>query len=210
MLKSIRIRPGRGNLKKIYFDTNQLYYIRKIAEEAEGSDYGEYEWAYRVLPGSPELVRDIRALCYIVALQYEWDLDFSSSDASFTEICLSNSEKAQATRDAWILFAAGLKDDQSLQRVPFLPKWPVSGHLRLNFVEDPDDRVIIRHFASEGADVLLTSDDHILKQKEKLAQLNLTIMRPSEWLNTFLENVRGNEDAVDWLEKVLFGIRSNP
>jgi predicted nucleic acid-binding protein len=197
-------------VKNIYFDTNQLYYIRRIAEEAEGWEYGQYEWAYRVFPNKPEFVQDIRALCYIVALQYEWDLDFSSSDASFTEVGLSTSKRAQATRDAWILFAEGLKDSQSLQQVPFLPEWSVSGRLSLDFIEDPDDRVIIRHFASERADVLLTSDDHILKHKDKLAELNLTIMRPSEWLNKFLENVRGNEDAVDWLERVLFGIRSNP
>jgi hypothetical protein len=59
-------------------------------------------------------VQDIRALCYIVALQYEWDLDFSSSNASFTEVGLSTGKRAQATRDAWVLFAEGLKDEQSL------------------------------------------------------------------------------------------------
>jgi hypothetical protein len=197
-------------VNKIYFDTNQLYYIRRIAEEAEGLDYGQYEWAYREFPNNPELVQDIRALCYIVALQYEWDLDFSSSNASFTEVGLSTGKRAQATRDAWVLFAEGLKDEQSLQRVPFLPELPVRGRLSLNFIEDQDDRVIIRHFVSERADVLLTSDDHILKHKERLEELNFTIMRPSEWLNMFLESVRGREDAVDWLERVLFGRGSNP
>jgi hypothetical protein len=77
-------------------------------------DYGQYEWAYREFPNNPELVQDIRALCYIVALQYEWDLDFSSSNASFTEVGLSTGKRAQATRDAWVLFAEGLKDEQSL------------------------------------------------------------------------------------------------
>lgn len=193
-------------MKKIYFDTNQLYYIRRIAEKAEGWDYGNYEWAYRMFPNDAELVQDIRALCYIVALQYEWDLDFGSSDASFAEVSLSAGRRAQATRDAWVLFAEGLKDNQLLRKVPFLPDWPVSGRLSLDFIDDPDDRVIIRHFASEGADVLLTSDAHILKHKARLAELNLTVMRPSEWLNAFLENTRGDEDAVDWLERILFGI----
>lgn len=197
---------GLLGMKKIYFDTNQLYYIRRIAEEAAGWDYGNCEWAYRMFPNNPELVQDIRALCYILALQYEWDLDFSSSDASFTELSLCASKRAQATRDAWVLFAEGLKDDRLLRRVPFLPDWPVSGHLSLDLVDDPDDRVIIRHFASEGADVLLTSDDDILKHKARLAELDLTVMRPSEWLNAFLENVRGGENAVDWLERILFGI----
>ena len=194
-------------MKKIYFDTNQLYYIRRIREEAEGWDYGNYEWAYRMFPNDAELVQDIRALCYIVALKYEWDLDFCSSDASFAEVSLSAGERAQATRDAWVLFAKRLKDNQLLRKVPFLPDWPVSGRLSLDFIDDPDDRVIIRHFASEGGDVLLTSDAHILKHKAKLAELNLTVMRPSEWLNAFLENIRGDEDAVDWLERILFGIR---
>ncbi len=187
---------------KIYFDTNQLYYIRRIAEESQGWEFGDYRW-----PNNPKLAQDIRALCYIVALQYEWDLDFCSSDASFAEVKLRADEKAQDTRDAWVLFAKGLKEDQSLRRVPFLPDWPVSGRLSLEFIDDPADRVILRHFASVGADVLLTSDDDILKHKEKLAELNLTVMRPYEWLNDFLKDLRGEEDAVDWLERILFGIR---
>jgi hypothetical protein len=193
-------------MKKIYFDTNQLYYIRRIAEEAEGWDYGNYEWAYHLFPNDPELVADICALCYIVALQYEWDLDFSPSNASFTELNLSTTERAEATRDAWRLFAQGLKGGQFLQRVPFLPDWPVSGRLSFDFVDDPDDRVILRHFAAEEADVLLTSDDDILKHKARLEGMGLTIMRPSEWLNVFLEGVRDSEDAVDWIERILFGI----
>jgi hypothetical protein len=35
-------------------------------------------------------------------------------------------------------------------------------------------------------------------------------MRPSEWMNTFLESVRCNKDAVDWLEEILFGIGKVP
>lgn len=195
-------------MKKIYFDTNQLYYIRRIAEEAQGWDYGNYEWAYQKFANKPEIVQDIRALCYIIALQYEWDLDFSSSDASFSEVSLGASNRAQATRGAWMLFAEGLNDDHSLQRVPFMPNRPVSGRLSLGFINDPDDRVILRHFASEGADVFLTSDKHILKHKERLAQLNLVVMRPSDWLNIYLKDLRGSEDAVDWLERILFTIGS--
>ena len=194
------------DMTKIYFDTNQLYYIRRIAEEADGWDYGDYEWAYRRFPNDPELVQDIRALCYIVAMQYEWNLDFLPSDASFAELSLNTGGRAQATRGAWVLFAEGLNDGRHLQDVPFLPNWPVSGRLSLDFIDDPDDRVILRHFAAEEADVLLTSDDHILAHKDRLAELNLPVMRPRDWLNAFLENVRGYENAVDWLERILFGI----
>lgn len=193
-------------MKKIYLDTNQLYYIRRIADEAGGFDYGDYEWARRMFPDKSELIKDIRALCYIVALQYEWELDFSSSDASYTEVCLGATARAQATRDAWIVFAEGLNEERRLRRVPFLPASPVSGPLKLAFIEDPDDRVVLRHFASEGADVFLTSDEGILKHKDKLAALNLVVMRPSEWLTAFFPPLRDNEDSVDSLERVLFGI----
>lgn len=193
-------------MKKIYFDTNQLYYVRRIAEEADGWEYGDYEWAYHMFPNNQELVKDIRALCYIVALQYEWDLDFSFCDAPFTEVSLGTSKRAQATRYAWILFAKGIKSDQILQKVRFLPSWPVTGRLSLNFIDDPDDRVILRHFASDGAEVFLTTDNDILRWKTRLAEMNLTVIRPSEWLNKFLENFRCNEDGVDWVERVLFGI----
>jgi hypothetical protein len=195
-------------MKKIYFDTNQLYYIRRIADEAGGWDYGDYEWALRMFPKSPELIQDIRALCYIIALQYEWDLDFSSSNAAFSEICLGQSRRAQATQNAWKIFAQGLSDDQDLKRLPFLPDFPVTGRLSFDFISDPDERVILRHFAAEGADVLLTSDRDILKHKNKLATMDLVVMRPSEWLNIFLQGARRNEDAVNWLERILFGIGS--
>ena len=197
-------------MKKIYLDTNQLYYIRRIADEAEGEDFGNYEWACQKFPNKPELVADIRALCYIVALQYEWDLDFSSSDASYSEICRIAGNRAQATRDAWVLFAQGLKDEQHLRRVPLLPRWPVSGPLSFAFIEDADDRVILRHFASVGADVFLTSDEHILKHKNRLAQANLSVMRPSEWLTAFFPPLKENENSVDSLERILFGIDTEP
>ena len=88
----------------------------------------------------------------------------------------------------------------------FCPIGPLVGGYVLDFIDDPDDRVILRHFAAEEADVLLTSDDHILAHKDILAELNLPVMRPRDWLNAFLENVRGYENAVDWLERILFGI----
>jgi len=183
-----------------------MYYIRRIADEAEGWDYGSYEWAYRRFPSAPDLVKDIRALCYIVALQYEWDLDFFPSDASFAELCLRNDLKARDTQDAWRLFVQGLKDGRVLHKVAFSRKAPISDRLSLDFIDDPDDRVIVRDFAREGADVLLTSDDDILEHKQQLAELGVTVMRPSQWLNAFLDRVRDDEDAVDWLERVLFRI----
>jgi len=140
-------------------------------------------------------------------LQYEWDLDFFPSNASFAELSLKNNERARATQKAWRLFAEGLKDGRVLHETAFLPESPTCGRLSLDFIDDPYDRVIIREFARERADVLFTTDTkHILKHKERLAELGLSVMRPSEWLNAFLDNVRYNEDAVDWLERVLFGI----
>ncbi len=106
----------------------------------------------------------------------------------------------------WLLFADGLKEDQHLHKVPFLPKCPGSGLLSLDFIDDPDVRVVLRHFASEGAEVLLTSDADILKHRDRLSKLNLTVMRPKEWLDTFLKNVRGEKDTVDWLERILFRV----
>jgi hypothetical protein len=191
---------------KIYFDTNQMYYIRRIADEAEGWDYGSYEWAYCVFPKGPNLVQDIRALCYIVALQYEWDLDFLPSDASFAELSLRNDERARATQYVWRLFAEGFKDGQVLHEAAFLRESPICDRLSLGFIDDPNDRVIVNDVARKGADVLFTSDNDILVHKERLAELGVTVMRPSEWLNSFLDSVRDNEDAVDWLERVLFGI----
>jgi len=193
-------------MRKIYFDTNQMYYIRRIADEAEGWDYGSYEWAYHAFSKDPYLVQDIRALCYIVALQYEWDLDFFPSDASFAELSLRNDKKAQATQEAWRLFAEGLKDGRVLHEPAFLLELPLFDPLSLDFIDDPDDRVIVREFAREGADVLLTSDNDILEHKGQLTELGLTVMRPCEWLNVFLDSLRDDEDAVDWLERVLFGI----
>jgi hypothetical protein len=191
---------------KIYFDTNQLYYIRKIADESEGSDFGNYKWAYSHFRNNPDCIQDIRALCYIVGLQYEWDLDFYSSDASSAELNLSRGRRALATREAWILFVEGLKEDRQLRIVHFLPDWPVSGPLSLSFIEDKDDRVILRHFAVSGADVLLTDDEDILKNKARLAAMNLHVMRPYEWLSDFVGDMSINGNVVDWLERILFSI----
>jgi predicted nucleic acid-binding protein len=191
---------------KIYFDTNQMYYIRRIADEAEGWDYGSYEWASRRFPNDLHLVQDIRALCYMIALQYEWDLDFLPSDASFAELCLRNDVKARATQEAWRLFVQGLKNGRVLHKPAFLRELHLFDPLCFDFIDDPDDRVIVRESARKGADVLLTTDSDILIHKEQLAKLGVTVMRPGEWLNAFLDSVRDDQDAVDWLERVLFGI----
>jgi hypothetical protein len=66
--------------------------------------------------------------------------------------------------------------------------------------------VIIRDAVAHDADVLLTSDKHILAHKTRLSDLNIRVMRPKEWLDLFLAHVKGDEDAVDWLERILFGI----
>lgn len=193
-------------MKKIYFDTNQMYFIRRIADEAEGWDYGSYEWAYHAFPKDPNLVQDIRALCYIVALQYEWDLDFLPSDSSYAELRLRNDDKARATQAAWRLFAKGLKNGRILHEPVFSRELLLFDPLSFDFIDDPDDRVIVREFAREDADVLLTSDNDILVHKKQLAELGINVMRPSEWLNVFLDSLRDKEDAVDWLERVLFRI----
>jgi hypothetical protein len=49
-----------------------------------------------------------------------------------------------------------------------------------------------------------------LEHGVKLSELGLVVMRPSEWLDAFLGTVKGSEDAVDWLERILFGIGSSP
>jgi hypothetical protein len=197
---------GQISVRKIYFDTNQMYFIRRIADEAQGSEYGTYEWACHVFWRNADLVCDIRALCYMVALQYEWDLDFFPSDASFAELCLRNDEKALATQEAWRVFAKGLKDGRVLRDVPFPREQPTRGCLNLSFIDDPDDRVIVNEFAQVGADVLLTSDKDILAHKRRLAELGIVVMCQSQWVNKFLDGVRGSEDAVDWLERILFGV----
>jgi predicted nucleic acid-binding protein len=193
-------------MRKIYFDTNQLYYIRRIADEAQGWDYGSYVWAYEMFPNDPDLVQDIRALCYIVALQYEWDLDFFPSNASYSELSRSRSSKAQNTQNAWQIFSEGLSEKHQLKRIPFMPERQLKGRPGLPFITDLDDREIIRDFANSDAEVLLTSDTHILTHRDRLSKMGITVMRPSEWINKFLDELKGNNDAVDWLENVLFGI----
>ena len=192
-------------MRHIYLDLNQLYYIRRIADEAQGWDYGDYRWAYQMFAGNRDHIRDIRALCYIVALEDEWQLQISASEASFAELCLSTTKRAQATREAWHVFRSGI-DESRLALEANLPRGRSDDHTSLGFIEDADDRLILWHFATEGADVFLTSDHGILKHKERLAEMGLRVMRASEWLDAFLGGVRGDEDAVDWLERVLFGV----
>ena len=184
-----------------------MYYIRRIADECGGADFGDYKWAYHYFQNNPDLIQDIRALCYIVGLQYEWDLDFYTSDAAFAELSLQKNKKAQATKEAWLVFLEGLKEDQQLHRVHFLPDWPVSGPLNLTFIKDKADRVILRHFVVSGADVLLSCDKHMLEHQSRLAAMDLTVMRPYEWLSDFLADMAIEGNVVDWLERILFGFR---
>ncbi|MFC1947244.1 hypothetical protein ACFLXY_04905 [Chloroflexota bacterium] len=86
--------------QKIYFDTNQIYFIRRIAEEAEGYEYGDYSWAYNHFSNNPKMIADIKALCYIISLQDQWDLVFCSSDASYTELVITVGQRALATKKA--------------------------------------------------------------------------------------------------------------
>ncbi len=74
----------------------------------------------------------------------------------------------------------------------------------LDFIQDKDDRVILRDFMNVQADVLLTSDNDILRHKAELAEMGIKVMRPSEWINHFLQGVRGEEDGVQWVERILF------
>lgn len=198
--------------QKIYFDTNQLYFIRKIADEAEGYEYGDYSWAYESLPNNPDMIADIRALCYIVALQYQWDLEFCSSDASYTELFLKMSKRASKTREAWEIVAEH-NLDKKVQKLPWMQKLGMQEQLnlepardRLLFISDKSDRKIIRDFMKQDADIFLTSDDDILRREAELAQLNVRVMRPHEWVNEFLKDIKGDEDGVEWVERILFTI----
>lgn len=198
--------------EKIYFDTNQLYYIRRIAEEAEGWEYGDYSWAYRLFPDNPQMIADIRALCYIVALQYQWDLEFCASDASYTELCQSLGGRALRTREAWEIIAE-THTNKKLEKLPWTRDTGKQERLdlksvpdKLELISDRVDREIVRDFVTQDADILLTSDDDILRHKVELAELGIIVMRPAEWLNNFLKDMRGNEDGGDWVERILFTI----
>lgn len=110
------------------------------------------------------------------------------------------------TKEAWDLFAEGVERGEYPRRIPFATYRLVRGRLSLDFVTDNADRAILRHFVSDGADVILTSDDDILRHKLKLDELGIRVMRPAEWLNEFLKDARGTEDTVDWLERILFKV----
>lgn len=200
--------------QKIYFDTNQLYFIRRIADEAEGFEYGDYSWAYDIFPNNPEMVADIKALCYIVALQYQWDLEFCSSDASYTELFLNIGSRAIKTREAWEIVAEH-NLDKKVRKLPWIQESGMQQRVdlesvqdKLVFISDKSDREIVRDFMEQGADILLTSDEDILRHKAELVQLGVRVMRPHEWVNEFLKDVRGNEDGVDWVERILFTMGS--
>ena len=200
--------------QKIYFDTNQLYYIRRIADECEGFEFGDYSWAYRVFPKNPNMIADIKALCYIIALQYQWDLEFCHSDASYTELFRKVSNRAVKTREAWEI--AGEQNlDRKARKLSTLGESNVQKRLKLGvirdnleFIPDESDREIVRDFMEQDADILFTSDDHILKHRAELGKLGVRAMRPHEWINEFLKGARGQEDGVDWVERILFTIGS--
>jgi len=62
---------------------------------------------------------------------------------------------------------------------------------------------------SGGRPVLLTTDYKHLANKQKrriLSSIGVSLMRPTEWLNLFLKDLRGDEDAVDYLERILFSV----
>ena len=200
--------------QKIYFDTNQIYFIRRIADESEGDEFGDYSWIFEIFPNNPEMVADIKALCYIVALQYQWDLEFCSSDASYTELCHSIGNRALKTREAWeILGEQNL--NRKARKLVSIPESSMQKHLnletiqdKLGFITDKSDREIIRDFMKQNADTLLTSDDDILRHKAELSRLGIRVIRPHEWINEFLKDIRGDEDGVAWVERILFTIGS--
>ncbi len=75
-------------------------------------------------------------------------------------------------------------------------------------LRDKSDREIIRDFMRQDADTLLTSDDDILRHKAELGRLGIRVIRPHEWINEFLKDIRGDEDGVAWIERILFTIGS--
>jgi hypothetical protein len=199
--------------ERIYLDTNQLYFIRRIAKESQGWEYGDYSWAYRYFKNDPAMIADIRALCYIVALQYEWDLEFCASGASYMELCQSLGSRALSAKETWELFVSIQTDESSKwlsQTVDSLRQaqlFDLNSILDgLEFFADIADREIVRDFVRKDADVLLTSDGDILKHEARLAGMGLRARRPAEWINDFLKDARGKEDAVDWVERILFRV----
>jgi predicted nucleic acid-binding protein len=154
------------------------------------------------------MVADIKALCYIIALQYQWDLEFCSCDASYTELIYNTSKRAKKTREAWEIAGEGnlIRKPRGLplnEQKPFdVPELD-----ELSFIRDADDKFIIRDSVNQQADVLLTTDKHILIHKNQLAQMGVRVRRPSEWINEFLpKELRGEEDGVQWVERILFTI----
>ena len=79
----------------------------------------------------------------------------------------------------------------------------------MKIIVDPKDREIVRDFLKSNANVLLTTDyKHLANKRNRraLASIGISVMRPAEWLDLFLKDLRGNEDAVDYLERILFSV----
>jgi predicted nucleic acid-binding protein len=161
------------------------------------------------------MVDDIKALCYIIALKDEWNLEIDNSETSYLELCKSYSERAIRAQTTWKLFV----ETQDMKKLPkitetncfsqrtLLDLHSVSDKLR--FINDMKDREIIRSFLGSGAEVLLTTDyKHLANKKVKygLARIGINVMRPAEWLDLFLEDLRGDEDAIGYLERILFSV----
>ncbi len=200
-------------MKRIYVDTTIVRHIARIGDEAEGWDYGDYEWVYRHYGDKPELVSDIKALCYIIALVHEWNLEFCPSNASYYELCKSIGNRARKARETWELFVETQTNERLSKNIEKTPQGQLLdfGKIRdrLEIISDPKDREILRDFLKSGADVLLTTDYKHLANKQKrhaLASIGINVMRPAEWLDLFLKELRGDEDAVDCLERILFSV----
>ena len=199
--------------EKIYFDTNQIYYIRRIVEEAEGYDFGDYSWAYKQFKDDSRIINDIKALCYIISLQYQWDLEFSPSNEAYYELRKSLGKVAQSTRETWEVFVEN-ETEEGMKHTARTDGNTKKGKLidldgsynNFRFIDDIDDREIICGFINSGANVMLTSDDDILRHGKRLDELGIKVKRPYKWISDFLKDVRGNEDAIDFIERILFTI----
>jgi predicted nucleic acid-binding protein len=197
--------------EKIYFDTNQIYYIRRIAEEAKGYDFGDYSWAYKQFKDDSRMINDIKALCYIVSLQYQWDLEFSPSNEAYYELSKSLGKLAERTREVWEVFVENQTEEGMKHTTPIDGNTKKEKLINLDgscnnfrFIDDIEDREIICGFINSSADVMLTSDDDILRHRNKLDKLGIKVKRPYEWISDFLKDARGNEDAIDFIERILF------
>ncbi len=199
-------------MKKIYFDTNQIFFLRKIVDEAQGYEFGDYSWANKYFRNNPDMINDIKALCYIIALQYQWDLEFSHSDAAFLELSSPKGRRESETKNAFDILRKYHVTEPSVKKGEYVHFHTIidSEEFKkcLTYINDEDDRKIVLDFTQSNADVLLTSDKHILIHKDKLFELGIIVMRPYEWISAFTKNMRNEEEPIEFLERILFTIGS--